>query len=200
MQGQSLRVMITGSNKGIGYGIIETALRHSQEQGGPQYDLIMTTRDAKSGQEAITKLQEQFPQAANIEVIDLDISKPESIAQAVESLKKSGPLDALINNAGWAAKGADPTTDEVVRTTIGINYFGTRNFTEAVLAAGLIRENARIINVSSKAAIFKYNSKLEQSELEKLNNYKSTLSFEEFTSLSQSIYERLQVAAKDETN
>ena len=51
--------------------------------------------------------------------------------------------------------------------------------------------------MSSKAAIFKHNSKLEQSEL---NNYKSTLSFEEFTSLAQSIYERLEVAAKDESN
>ena len=31
-----------------------------------------------------------------IEVIELDISKPESIAQAVESLKKSGPLTPLL--------------------------------------------------------------------------------------------------------
>jgi NAD(P)-dependent dehydrogenase (short-subunit alcohol dehydrogenase family) len=199
MQSKSSRVLVTGSNKGIGYGIIETALRHSSEPGGPQYHLIMTTRDLKLGHEAINKLREKYPAAADIELVQLDIAKPDSIQRAVETLKKSGPIDILVNNAGYAGKSADPTTEELVQNTIGINYFGTRAFNDAVSKANLINENGRIINVSSLVALFSFNSKLEKSELEKLKTYKSGLSFEEFSSLAEGIFARLKKDANDES-
>ena len=196
MQAKALRVMVTGSNKGIGYGIIEAALIHGQH-GGPQYHLIMTARDVKLGHEAVNKLKQQYPQA-HVELVQLDIAKPESIEQAVEALKKSGPIDILVNNAGWAGKGADPTTEELIQKTIGINYFGTRALNDAILKANLINDNGRIINVSSCCALFRLNSKMDKADLEKLRTYKSGLSYQEFSSLAEDIFARLKKDSRDE--
>jgi len=146
-----LRVVVTGSNKGIGYGIIEYILQQSSH-GGPKCSLIMTSRDHQNGVEAINKLKATYPDA-DVHQLALDISCKESVNKFVQELKKEGPIDVLFNNAGISFNG--PRIDkEVVEGTMGVNYHGTRYLTETLLDNDLIVPNGKIIFISSMAGKF----------------------------------------------
>lgn len=202
MQDIPRRVLVTGSNKGIGYGILEKALIHSQEDQAIKYHLIMTSRDLVKGKKAIESLKEKFPAAADIELIELDLLSSVSISNAVEALKKSGPIDVLVNNAGWFARFEDQGHEDLIKNFIEspkVNYLATRDFTEAILKEDLINKNGMIINVSSRKGKFSWNTKLDSEYLEKLKNYKNPerLSLDEFTSVGQESIEKLLEKARD---
>ena len=74
-------VLITGCSSGYG---LETA-RHFHARG---WNVIATMR---------TPREDVLPRSDRLRVLALDVTKPESIAAAVES---SGPIDVLVNNAG----------------------------------------------------------------------------------------------------
>jgi len=62
MQSTSQRrtILITGANKGIGYATVETLLSESTP-----YDIILTSRDSKLGQEAVATLQAKYPNSSS---------------------------------------------------------------------------------------------------------------------------------------
>jgi NAD(P)-dependent dehydrogenase (short-subunit alcohol dehydrogenase family) len=74
-------VLITGCSSGYG---LETA-RHFHSQG---WDVIATMRAPR---------EDVLHQSERLRVVALDVTKPESIAAALEA---SGPIDVLVNNAG----------------------------------------------------------------------------------------------------
>ena len=167
------RVIVTGSNKGIGYGIVELALKHAANGTGPHYHIILTTRDLAAGEAAISQLRSQYKDA-DLELLQLDIADKASIQQAMEKLKQSGPIDILVNNAGMAHKGSNIDND-VVKTTLGTNYFGTRDFTEAIFDNGLLNKNGKIVMVSSIAGKFREFPQVNPEAYATLNRYKSDL-------------------------
>jgi NAD(P)-dependent dehydrogenase (short-subunit alcohol dehydrogenase family) len=59
---------------------------------------------------------------------------------------------ALVNNAGMAFKG-DAFDENVARTTLSCNYYGTERITSALLP--LIHPEGHVINVSSRAGLLK---------------------------------------------
>jgi 2-hydroxycyclohexanecarboxyl-CoA dehydrogenase len=72
------------------------------------------------------------------------------VARATESL---GPIDVLVNCAGWDEFKPFLETDEPFwRRVIAINYEGALRTTHAVLAGMMERGWGRIVNVSSDAA------------------------------------------------
>ena len=149
--GKTLRVLVTGSNKGIGYGILERILQENQGNQS-KYHLIMTSRDPKAGEEAAQKLREQYKTNA-IEVMKLDVGSKQSVTELVDALSKQGPLDVLINNAGTSFSG--PRIDEeVIDVTLGTNYHGAKQLTEAMLNHNLIKEGGKVIFVSSMMGRF----------------------------------------------
>lgn len=89
-------------------------------------------------------------------VIDLkvDVTKPEEVVAAFAEIRKAGPLDLLINNAGYGISGAAEYTKlEEARRQFEVNFFGVLTCIQAGLP--LLKERAgRIINISSAAAIF----------------------------------------------
>jgi NAD(P)-dependent dehydrogenase (short-subunit alcohol dehydrogenase family) len=85
-------VLITGCSSGYG---LETA-RHFHAQG---WNVIATMRTPREG---ILTLSER------LRVLALDVTKPESIAAAIEAC---GPLDALVNNAGIGVVGVFSDAD-----------------------------------------------------------------------------------------
>src|SRR5687768_18623851 len=108
-------VLITGCSSGYG---LETA-RHFHAQG---YDVIATMRTPRS---------ELLPSSTRMRVMALDITRPESIAAALES---SGPIDVLVNNAGIGLLGAfEATPLSTVRELFETNTFGVMAMTQAVL-------------------------------------------------------------------
>jgi 2-hydroxycyclohexanecarboxyl-CoA dehydrogenase len=84
----------------------------------------------------------------------LDVTDADAVAGAVEAASAAlGPIDVLVNCAGWDEFRAFLDTDESFwRRVIAINYEGVLRTTQAVLGGMAEREAGRIVNISSDAA------------------------------------------------
>lgn len=128
-------VLITGCSSGYG---LETA-RHFHERG---WNVIATMR---------TPREDVLPQSERLRVLALDVTKPESIAAAVEA---SGTLDALVNNAGVGAIGAfEATPIATAREIFETNTFGVMAMTHAVLPQFRERGSGVVVNVTSSVTL-----------------------------------------------
>ena len=90
----------------------------------------------------VVGLDLQRPALQLKEFHELDLSDPESIDRAVAAI--DGPVDSLFNVAGVSSGIGDPLR------VVTINFLGTRQFTEAVIAA--MPPGSAIANVASLAA------------------------------------------------
>jgi 2-hydroxycyclohexanecarboxyl-CoA dehydrogenase len=85
---------------------------------------------------------------------ELDVTDAESVGDAVErTAAELGPVDVLVNCAGWDEFRDFLDTDEAFwRRVIAINYEGCLRTTQAVLAGMAERGWGRVVSVSSDAA------------------------------------------------
>ena len=128
-------VLITGCSSGYG---LETA-RHFHEQG---WNVVATMR---SPSEAL------LPRSDRLRVLPLDVTRPRSIAAALEA---SGPIDVLVNNAGIGLLGAfEATPMATVRDIFDTNTFGVMAMTQAVLPQFRTRRAGVVVNVTSSATL-----------------------------------------------
>lgn len=103
-------IIVTGSNKGIGFGIVENLA------GKAGWNIIMAVRNVELGQKAKEEISAKHPNAS-IHLERLDVSDFKSIEEFIALIKqKYGKIDVLVNNAGVAAKG-DAFDTEVVKFT-----------------------------------------------------------------------------------
>lgn len=128
-------VLITGCSSGYG---LETA-RHFHAQG---WNVIASMR---------TPRHDLLPRSERLRVIALDVTKPESIAAALDA---SGPIDVLVNNAGIGLFGVfEATPMAAVRNIFETNTFGVMAMTQAVLPQFRAREAGVVVNVTSSATL-----------------------------------------------
>jgi NAD(P)-dependent dehydrogenase (short-subunit alcohol dehydrogenase family) len=127
--------LITGCSSGYG---LETA-RHFHAQG---WNVIATMR---------TPREDVLPRSERLRVLALDVTKPHSIAAALEA---AGPIDVLVNNAGIGVVGAfEATPMTTVREVFETNTFGVMAMTQAVLPAFRARRSGVVVNVTSSATL-----------------------------------------------
>jgi NAD(P)-dependent dehydrogenase (short-subunit alcohol dehydrogenase family) len=137
-------VLITGANKGIG---LETAKQLSKKG----LFIYLGSRDIENGNAVVKKLSEIGFQ--NIQAIEIDVTKPETILSAKNTIKKEqGKLDILINNAGISGivpQNAIETSVENYDQVFDVNLYGVVRVTQSFLE--LLKESAepRIVNVST---------------------------------------------------
>lgn len=127
--------LVTGASSGIGRATVLTLLRQ-------RYVVYAAARRT----DAMRDLQ-----AAGAHLLYLDLTDADSIARAVETIHtEAGPVDVLVNNAGYGAYGAleDMPLDEA-RRQFEVNVFGLADLTRRVLPAMRERRSGRIINVGS---------------------------------------------------
>lgn len=128
-------VLITGCSSGYG---LATA-RYFHERG---WNVIATMRSARKG---------VLPQSPRMRIVELDVTKPESIAAA---LRESGPIDVLVNNAGIGVVGAfEFTPFATIREIFETNTFGVMAMTQAVIPAFRERRGGVVVNVTSSATL-----------------------------------------------
>jgi len=141
----SKTIIITGSNKGIGY----TTLKRISSR-NPKFNFIMAVRSIENGEKALSELSQSVEGIKErVKIAQLDISDSKSIDNFVEWVSKNyGKVDALINNAGMAFKG-DAFGADVVATTFKTNYYGTIELTEKM--KNLINDNGKIVIIGSSA-------------------------------------------------
>ncbi|HEY8530945.1 MAG TPA: SDR family oxidoreductase, partial [Limnochorda sp.] len=82
-----------------------------------------------------------------------DVTDPAHVVAAVRATEQTlGPIDVLVNNAGWDKVGLFLESDE--RTwdrIIAVNLKGVLHCTKAVLSGMVERGRGRIVNISSDA-------------------------------------------------
>jgi len=144
--------VVTGANKGIGYFV---ALQLGLS--GLFSDIILGCRDPGRGSIAMKEIQakvDDSPHNAKVHSLPLVIGDPRSHTSFCKKLEEEfgGTVDVLVNNAGFAYKGADPTPfKEQTAKTLEINYFGLVQFTENMLPLLRKGTDARVVNVASMA-------------------------------------------------
>jgi carbonyl reductase 1/carbonyl reductase 3 len=170
-------VLVTGSNKGIGYGIIEALLKKKSN-----LRIILSSRNESLGKKSYNQLLEKYPFSKNYFYYhQLDITKEESILNLISWIKKEfGKIDYLVNNAGLGTKGN--TSDiNIHNAVLEVNVFGTINFTETMIKNNMINKSGKIILLGSMLGNLNY---LKSSELK--SKFKNAKTFQELFDLTNS--------------
>jgi NAD(P)-dependent dehydrogenase (short-subunit alcohol dehydrogenase family) len=86
-----------------------------------------------------------------VELIMLDVDSDDSAVAAVRDIvDRAGPIDVLVNNAGYGLFGAvEETALAEARAQVETNFWGVVRMTSLVLPAMRQRRSGRIVNVSS---------------------------------------------------
>lgn len=143
---ESHTVLITGASSGFGRRTAFTLARAGYRVYASMRDTAWKNRRAAEEIQAEAKAGE-LP----IEVIDLDVAKPESVQSAVREIEGSGStIDVLVNNAGHMSIGiAEAFTDEQVQQQLDVNFLGPVRLCRAVLPQMRERRSGLIIHISS---------------------------------------------------
>ena len=129
------KVLITGCSSGFGLEIAN----HFLDRG---WGLVATMRSPET---------DLFPQSENLQILPLDVTKQESIDQAVEA---AGAIDVLVNNAGVGLLSAmEGTSQEQIRHIFETNTFGPMALIRSVLPQFRERKSGVIVNVSSTVTL-----------------------------------------------
>ena len=137
-------VIVTGGGGGIGGALC----RHFAAEGAA---VSVLDRDEGAAQAVADALGADGARAV---AIACDITERPSVDAAVErTVTDLGPIDVLVNNAGWDlfVPFLDTEPDDWSRL-IDINLVGALNMHHAVLPAMVERGGGRVVNISSDAA------------------------------------------------
>eukprot|EP00961_Rhodomonas_salina_P189713 2559650-Rhodomonas_salina.1 len=132
------RIMVTGGNKGVGFGICKVLLDRG-------VFVLLGSRDAARGEEAVKNLLSENKEfEGRIQMLQIDVGEEESVKKAaaeVSSKFGATPLDVIINNAGVgsAALGG--------KAMMYTNVVGIKSVCDAFIP--LLNSTGRIVNVTS---------------------------------------------------
>jgi len=143
-------VLVTGANKGIGFGI-------AKHLGLSGWKVIIGARDAERAGQAIGQLETLGISVSgwvNIELRDLN-----GIEQAAKEISARYPeLSLLVNNAGIPGDmsvDSEHTELSDIRETLDVNFIGTFALTKALMP--LLKKNrGRIVNITVPSDISPY--------------------------------------------
>jgi 2-hydroxycyclohexanecarboxyl-CoA dehydrogenase len=141
MKGLEGRVaLVTGAGRGMGRAIAERLAAEGAR-------VAVTDVDRATAEDTASALG---PTAC---AIHLDVTDPASVASAVEKATGVlGPVDVLVNNAGWDHMAPFLETDpELWDRIIDINLKGPLHCARAILPGMVERRSGRVVNISSDA-------------------------------------------------
>jgi NADP-dependent 3-hydroxy acid dehydrogenase YdfG len=137
-------VLITGCSSGIG---LETAIACAKEGN----TVFATVRNMNTSTELKKRIENE--QLKNIEMLELDVAKTESIEVTISTIvQKAEKIDVLFNNAGFMIMGSleDLTRDEI-ESQINTDLLGAIYLTKNVIPHMKKSNPGLIINMSSIA-------------------------------------------------
>lgn len=135
-------VIVTGGGSGIGRAICQ---RFGEERS------IVAVFDLNAGaaEETVTSIRCAGGKASAYEV---DISDRKAVDEAVASVEAAGPIEILVNNAGWDRIVPFLQSDvRLWKKVIDINLYGPLHMHHAVLPHMVERRAGKVINISSDA-------------------------------------------------
>ena len=142
--------LVTGANKGIGYGI-------AKYLGMSGWQVIIGARDAQRAEKVVTELK-----SAGIDVlgwVNIELRNLASLEQATQEIGEKYPeLSLLVNNAGIPGDMSVDSQHTVlndIQETLNVNFIGTFALTKALMPL-LTQNTGRIVNVTVPSEISPY--------------------------------------------
>ncbi len=137
-------IIVTGGAGGIG----SATCKRLAEEGAKVAVFDMNLQAAKS---LVAEIEANNGQAIAIEC---DITNRQVVDSAVKATQEQlGPIDGLVNNAGWDVfKPFLKTSENEWEKLIHINLIGMLNMHHAVLPVMVERNQGRVVNIASDAA------------------------------------------------
>ncbi len=134
-------ILITGASSGIGR---SSALLFAREGG----KVALVSRNANALRDVQEEIHSSGGEACSF---PFDLSQTDKILEIVKEIKeKMGPIDILINNAGYAVTGlVEDCPVEEYQKNFDVNFFAPIALIQAVLPDMKKKKMGQIINVSS---------------------------------------------------
>lgn len=136
--------VVTGGSDGIGYALASRLARAGA-------DLVLPVRNPAKGEKAVLEIRAVVPDA-DIELLPLDLSSLQSVAELAQTLVRAGrPINVLINNAGVMSPPNRQATADGFELHWGTNHLA--HFALTARLFPLLRAGtARVTTQSSVAA------------------------------------------------
>jgi short-subunit dehydrogenase len=129
---------ITGASTGFGRLLAEEVLK----SGGK---VIVTARNL----DKVIDLEEKYPEQAKAFALDVT-SYPQVLSVIAQTTASYGPVDVLVNNAGYGLAGAiEEATEDEFMPMFNTNVFGLIHVTQTLLPHFRSRKSGHILNLSS---------------------------------------------------
>lgn len=136
-----MKTLITGSSRGIGFGLVGEALKAG-------HTVFAVARNT----DALKPLQSEFPQ--KLVLVQTDISQPGAVESLAKQIAKDG-IDILVNNAGMMARGE--TADDLAQS-FWVNATVPFLLTKALLPTLKKSSSPRVAQISTMMASIKDNT------------------------------------------
>ncbi len=134
------RILVTGSNGGIGLTIAQGLAQHGA-------NIILNGRDQQKLERAAQTLRDQ---GFKIETSRFDVTSELEINQAILELERTGAIDVLVNNAGIQRRvSLENLSLETWNEVLTTNLTSAMLVSRAVAAAMIERKSGKIINICS---------------------------------------------------
>ncbi|MBC2864941.1 SDR family NAD(P)-dependent oxidoreductase [Streptomyces mexicanus] len=132
--------LVTGASTGLG-----AALAHELVTRG--HRVVVTARD-------VGRLN-GFPRSERILPAALDLTKPQTFQELLTTVETEfGPVDVLVNNAGFGLLGAvEETSEDERRLVMETNFFGPTELTRQLVAGLRARRRGAVVNLSSVSGV-----------------------------------------------
>jgi 2-hydroxycyclohexanecarboxyl-CoA dehydrogenase len=143
MDFENKTAVVTGAGSGIGRATAQMLAREGAH-------VIVADIDATSGGASAAAIRAQGQRATFMPVDMTDAASIEAFAVAAQS--QCGPIDVLVNAAGWGrtAPFVEGTPDFWAKL-VALNFVGPMTLAKALLPAMIERASGKIVNIASDA-------------------------------------------------
>jgi short-subunit dehydrogenase len=142
MAGHKITALVTGASAGLG----AEFCRQLADRCG----VIIAA--ARRG-ERLAQLREELSGRVELHAIEADLTRVEGVARTMEALRQLGPVDYLVNNAGFSTYGHFPDLAiDGQRDMVSLHIDATITLCRAAIPFMRERGGGHIINVSSVGA------------------------------------------------
>lgn len=142
-----MRIIISGTTNGIGYATLRELFKNGHE-------LITVNRNIERAEEIKKEFEKEIKTEGSIKNFYADFSDLGSVQLVCQEIKSHiSSVDVLINNAGLFCDSHQQTA-QGLEMTLGVNYFAPVLLTRSLLPLLKDSGRGRIINLSSRAALF----------------------------------------------
>lgn len=133
---------ITGTSTGLGRALAREVIADGDR-------LVATARDPRTLDDLVALAPDR------VLALPLDVTDPAAVRLAVDSaLKGFGRIDVLVNNAGYALRGAlEELPEDELRRQFDTNVFGALDVTRAVLPTLRSQRSGCIVQMSSVGGV-----------------------------------------------